>query len=67
MSLNLTVFQRNPGSHEMWQEQEGCKVVASVITVKVCDTLLTARLISSLSFKVCFIIVFALLLSSKWS
>lgn len=62
MSLNLTVFQRSPGSHEMWQGQEGCKVIASVITVTVCNTALTVYLISSLSFKSCFIIACALLL-----
>lgn len=50
MSLHLTVFQRSPGSREMWREQEGCKVIASVITVTVCNLALTACLISSLSF-----------------
>lgn len=65
MSLNLTVFQRSPGSHEMWQGQEGCKVIASVITVTACNTALTVYLISSLSFKSCFIIACALLLFSN--
>lgn len=36
MSLNLTVFQRSP-SHEMWQGQEGSEVIATVITVIVCN------------------------------
>lgn len=56
MSLNLTVFQRSPGSREMWQRQEGCKVIASVITVTVCNLALAEYLISSLSFDGCFII-----------
>lgn len=57
MSLNLTVFQRRPGSREMWRGQEGCKVIASVITVTVCNFALTVNLMSSLSFERCFILV----------
>ncbi len=56
MSLNLTVFQRSPGSREMWQRQEGCKVIASVITVTVCNLALAEYLISSLSFERCYVI-----------
>lgn len=37
MSLNLTVFQKDTGSCEVWQRQEGCRVIASVITVAVCN------------------------------
>lgn len=39
----------------MWQGQEGCEVIASVITVAVCNLALI-YLISSLSFKGYFVI-----------
>ena len=64
MSLNLTVFQRISGSREMWQGQEGCEVIASVITVTVCNLALTVYLISSLSFERCCFIACVLQLFS---
>lgn len=44
----------------MWQGQEGCEVIASIITVTVCNLALTVYLISSLSFERCLIIACAL-------
>lgn len=56
MRLNLTVFLRRPGSREMWQRQEGCEMIASVITVTGSNLALTGYLISSLFLERCVII-----------
>lgn len=48
----------------MWQGQEGCEVIASVITVAVCNLALI-YLISSLSFKGCLVIACVIQLVSS--